>query len=118
MSRKKKQRKKLIPKNEFRYNFTEQHKSYVFGEIGDEYRSVGLTHRDTTFGIKNMPLKNNPQKHRTEQSNIRNGIVSDKKVNYSKRTIKNLLFTHDDFANVKSKIRNYKKRQKRQRKSK
>lgn len=107
-----KNKKKFIPRNEFRYNFTENHKSYVFGEIGNEYRSVGITHKETTFGKSNMPLENNPQKGKTDDSYIRNGIVSDRKNNYGKRTIKNLSFSNSDFSKVKSKIRNYKKRQK------
>ena len=59
-----------------------------------------------------MPLDNNPQKGKTDKSYIRNGIVSDKKNNYGKRTIKNLSFSSNDFKKIKSKIRNYKKRQK------
>ena len=107
-----KKKKKLKTKNEFRYNFTEGHKSYVFAETNTEYKSVGLTHQEYTFGRKNMPLEINPQNGKTEQAYIRNGIVSDKKNNYSKRTIKNLSFSKDDYKKVKSKIRNYKKRQK------
>ena len=42
-------KKRMKNKNEFRYNFTEKHKSYIFAEIGDEYRSLGLTHREKTF---------------------------------------------------------------------
>ena len=112
MARKKKQKKKFLPKNEFRYNFAEGHKSYVFGEIDGEYRSVGITHKETTFGKKNMPLSKNPQKNKTETAYIRNGIVSGKISNYGNRTIKNLAFSQEDFPKVKSKIRNYKKRQK------
>lgn len=112
MARKKKQKKKLIPKNEFRYNFAEGHKAYVFGEINGEYRSVGITHKSHTFGKKNMPLSHNPQKKKSEPAYIRNGIVSGKINNYGNRKINTLSFSNEDFAKVKSKIRNYKKRQK------
>ncbi len=111
MARRQKKNKKLVPKNEFRYNYTHKHKSYVFGEINGEYRSVGLTHKEYTFGKKNMPLNKNPQKNKVEPSYVRNGIISDKINNYGNRTIKNLSFSKSDFSNVKSKIRNYKKRQ-------
>lgn len=100
----------MIPRNEFRYNFTHKHKTYVFGETDNNYQSVGITHSPKTFKKNNMKLNTNPQKGKIEQSYIRNGIINDKKNNYSKRTIKNLSFDKDDFSNVKSKIRHYKRK--------
>ncbi len=105
-------RKKYIEKNEFRFNFAEKHKNYVFAETKDgKYIGVGITHESTTFSKPNMPLEKNPQKGKTEESYIRNGIVTDKKRLYG-RPLKNYSFSENDFPKVKSKIRNYKKRQK------
>ena len=106
----KRKKKKVVPKNEFRYNFTEKHKTYIFAEVGDKYKSLGITHKSETFGRKNMKLDKNPQKGKSEPAYIRNGVISDKKKNYGKRTINNLSFSKADFARVKAKIRHYKKR--------
>lgn len=103
-----KNRRKLTPKNEFRFNFTAKHNTYVFADDGKKYKAVGITHNDHTFGKKNMPLSKNPQKGKTDASYIRNGIISDKHKNFDKPK-KNFSFSKSDFANVKSKIRNYKK---------
>ena len=106
-------KKKFKSRNEFRYNNSSHHPNYVFGESEKNFHSLGLTHSDTTFGKKNMPLKNNPKKNSTESAYIRNGIITDKKQNYSRRPITNMSFSTSDFKNVKSKIRNYKKEHKR-----
>ena len=67
---------------------------------------------------KNMPLKENPQRGKTEKAYVRNGIVSGKKRSYGK-PMKNYEFSKEDQGNVKAKIRNYKKRrEKRQKMSK
>lgn len=104
-------KKTFKTRNEFRYNYSQNHKNYVFGEVGNKYKSLGITHEKSTFNKKNMPLKTNPQKGKSEQSYIRNGIVSDKKQNYG-RPLTNYAFDYNDYKNVKSKIRNYKKRRK------
>jgi hypothetical protein len=99
-----------IVKNEFRFNNSTGHPNYIFEESNGRYRGVGITHEPTTFNKKNMPLHKNPQKGKTDKSYIRNGIISDKKNNYS-RVKNNFEFCKIDFRNVKSKIRNYKKKQ-------
>ncbi len=113
---------KRTAKNEFRYNNQTKHPNYIFEEQGNRYHSLGITHHETTKDKKgrkhkNMPLKNNPDKGDSNGAYIRYGVITDKKKNYSERTIKRLKFSEDDFALVKSKVRNYKKeRKKRQRK--
>ena len=107
-----KQKKKLKPKNEFRFNHKTGHANYIFGETENEYRSVGLTSKKETFGRKNMPLKQNPKKNATGESYIRNGIIADRKESFSKKKAKNFQFSQEDKANVKSKIRHYKKEHK------
>ncbi len=109
-TKKNKRKNKVVPKSEFRYNFTEKHKTYIFAEVGNKYKSLGITHKSETFGRKNMKLDKNPQNGKSEPAYIRNGIISDKKNNYGKRIINNLSFSKADFARVKAKIRHYKKR--------
>ena len=58
-----------------------------------------------------MPLKINPDRNDCSSAYIRNGVITSKKRNYSKK-LKNLDFCLDDFKVVKSKIRNYKKKNK------
>ena len=109
---KQKQRKKSSVRNEFRYNNQTKHPNYIFEETNGKYRSLGITHSSSTFGKRNMPLEKNPRTGENKQAYIRNGIISDKKSNYSKKTIKNMKFSESDLKNTKSKIRNYKKTKK------
>ena len=102
-------RQKRKAKSEFRYNFDTKHMTYVFEEDKNRLHSVGITHDKKTFGKKNMPLENNPQKNHNEKAYIRNGIINKKKSSYSKKINKNFRFSKKDFPKVKSKIRNYKK---------
>lgn len=102
-------KKRFVSRNEFRYNFSQKHKNYVFGESENVYHSVGITHKEYTKNKKNMPLERNPQNGKSEKSYIRYGIITDNKKNYG-RVLKNYKFSDSDFKNVRSKIRNYKKR--------
>ena len=108
----KKSSPKSMARNEFRYNNQTKHPNYIFEEKGKKYRALGLTHSPSTFGRKNMPLKQNPDSKDEKQAYIRNGIISDKKKNFSENPIKNYAFGKEDMLNVKAKIRNYKKRRK------
>lgn len=104
-------------RSEFRYNTDTLHPQYVFRYEDRNYTSVGLTHEPETFNRKNMPLKNNPKKGDTRPAYIRNGIVHGSYKAYgNKRTLKNMIFSPVDKANVKSKIRNYKNRQRKTKK--
>ena len=102
-------------KNEFKYNNSTSHPNYVFEESATKYSSVGITHSSTTFNKKkkrdetNMPLLHNPDTNDKRPAYVRYGIITDKKQNYSKKSIKRFKFHADDFPSVKSKIRHYKK---------
>lgn len=109
---KKNAKPKLQTKNEFRYNHKTGHPNYIFGKTGKNYNAIGITHEEETFGRKNMPLGNNPQKGKMEKAYARNGIITDNKKSFSNKKMKNFEFSKEDKANVKSKIRNYKKNQK------
>lgn len=98
--------------DEFRYNIETQHMNYLFEKKDEEYRSIGFTTDEKTFGINNMPLEKNPKKGDTQLSYVRNGIIEGTRHSYSKKKAKNYSLSGDDKANVKSKIRNYKKNRK------
>ncbi len=104
-------KRKSVAKNEFRFNANQKHMTYIFEDDGKKYSSVGITHQQQTFGKENMPLKNNPQKCRTDSAYIRNGIIRDKHDSYG-RAKNNYKFSDEDYPKVKSKIRNYKKNRK------
>ncbi len=107
-----KKRYKRHALSEFRYNNSTGHPDYIFEESNNKYHSLGLTHDNYTFGKKNMPLHQNPKKKDFSPAYIRNGVNNSRKRNYSKKPIKNMTFSKDDFKNVKAKIRYYKKRRK------
>ena len=102
---------KYTPRNEFRYNKATKHMNYVFGSNGRKNKSLGLTTEKTTFGRNNMPLAKNTHLGVTEKSYVRNGVITEKRENYSHRA-KSYSFSKEDFPNVKSKIRNYKRNNK------
>lgn len=104
-------KKKRVARNEFRFNKNQKHVNYVFEDDGKKFSSLGITHSPKTFGKKNMPLRQNPQKGHSEQAYIRNEIVRDKKSFYS-RSLKNYKFSAADFKSVKAKIRNFKRKRK------
>lgn len=109
-------KKKITPRNEFRYNNATQHPNYVFEQQNNKYHAVGITHTPTTFGKKNMPLNKNPKKNDTSKAYIRTGIITDRINNFSSKPIHTMSFDNTDFPKVKSKIRNYKKKRKRRNK--
>lgn len=104
-------KKKYVAKSEFRYNRNQKHITYVFEDDGKKYTAVGATHQPKTFGKDNMPLAHNPQKYKTDKAYIRNGIIRDRHSSYG-RPNKNYAFSSEDFPKVKAKIRNYKKKRK------
>lgn len=107
----KKKRTAGSTRDEFRYNINTQHYNYIFEahEKEDEYYALGLTTDETTFGIQNMPLTQNPKKGDDRKSYIRNGEIVDGHKAFSKRTYSNIKFSEEDLPNVKAKKRNAKK---------
>ncbi|MDE7337064.1 MAG: hypothetical protein K2N32_03000 [Clostridia bacterium] len=109
--------KKYEPRNEFRFNHATKHPNYIFGKDGRKYKAMGITHDQKTFGKNNMPLNKNPNRADKRSAYIRNGIISQDERYMSEKTLSNLSFSEEDYANVKSKRRNYDKRLKRQKKT-
>ena len=52
--------KKEIKKDEFRKNKLTQHPTYIYAQIGNEYKFIGITHSKITQGIENIKLEKNP----------------------------------------------------------
>ena len=104
-------------RNEFRFNYNTNHPNYVFYENNGKYRSIGLTHQSEYYGKRNMRLKNNPNRIDKYNCYVRYGVISSKKNNYGK-VLYDYSFSDSDFKNVKSKIRNYKNRIRKQKKYK
>lgn len=113
----KKNKPKLESRNEFRFNHATRHPNFIFGKEGRKYKGMGITHEEKTFGKNNMPLKDNPAKTDSRKAYIRNGIISQDERYMSDKPIANLEFGKEDYANVKSKRRNYQKNLKKQKKT-
>ncbi len=47
-------------KNEFRFNRTINHPTYIYAKDGNDYKYIGLTHARITQGTENIPLSRNP----------------------------------------------------------
>lgn len=104
-----------IAKNEFRYNYTTKHHNYIFEQDGNDYHSLGITHQRRTKinnkWHKNMPLKQNTQRNKTEKSFIRYGYIT-QDLNTFGKIDRRFAFSDEDKSKVKAKIRQFKKRRK------
>jgi len=108
----KKKRNESPVRSEYRHNNDTSHMTYVYYDDGKNLHSVGFTSKDSTFGIKNMPLQVNPKRNDVDpnrKSHIRNGTIVKDKKSYSRKKAKNYQISQVDMPNVKSKIRNAKK---------
>lgn len=99
-------------RDEFHYNKDTGHYNLLISvdEQHDEYIALGLTSEEETFGVKNMPLSQNPQKGATETSYIRNGEIIAGHKAFNPRRIKSMKISAKDIPNVKAKKRNAKKK--------
>lgn len=101
-------KRKRTSKNEFRFNNRTNHPNYIFEDDGRRYSALGITHSAETMGKKNMPLSVNPQVGKYEKSYIRHGVIQLKHEAFGS-TNRKFKFSKEDFTNVRSKIRKYKK---------
>lgn len=61
-------------KNEFRHKNTKDgrgHPAYIYRERRGQYEYLSLTHAESTKGIKNIPLKKNPNPHDKQKAYVR-----------------------------------------------
>lgn len=68
---KKKNKKKSIKKDEFRYNKANKHPAYIFARIGHDFKYLGITHSPITEGMENIELSVNPNKKDKHKAYIR-----------------------------------------------
>ena len=82
MTRKKKQSRKYMPRNEFRYNNSPSsrgHLQYIFGETrGGKYKSFGFTHQ-ASDAEKKIQFQNNPNPQDNRPSFMRTKVVTAQK---------------------------------------
>lgn len=108
MDTKTKKSKKQI-KPHFRTNKINGHPSYIYAEKGDDYKYIGITHSKKTHGLKNIPLKYNPNSKDSRQSYMRPFSTHDKKGNFKKKRLKGYRIHKADKKKVRRIKRNYKK---------
>lgn len=86
--RKKGKAPKLENRDEFRKLNTKEekgHLQYVCGHLGKDYQSIGITHGKRTKGVKNIPLKKNPNPKDSDQAYVRPHLTQKKMNNYGKK---------------------------------
>ena len=113
MARKKKQSRKYIPMNEFRYPLMDtyrEHPQYVFGKTrSGKYKSLGLTHTpDGKHSV--IPLSENPNPRDKRKAYIGTNPHTLAEKDYDPKPKKNWKFAKKDKPIVRHIIKQYKKR--------
>lgn len=99
-------RKQIKP--HFRTHKINGHPSYIYAEKGDEYKYIGITHSNKTYGKYNKRLKFNPNSKDTRTSYARPFSTHDKKSNFKKKKLKCFRVHKADkktFRNIKKNYR-------------
>lgn len=92
--------KKLIKKNEFRKNKgAGNHPAYIYAQVGHDFRFIGVTHSDTTGGVKNIKLEKNPNPQDKRSAFIR-PRPEQAKVHKFKTKEQGWAFSKNDIAKV------------------
>ena len=92
----------------FRKNKRIKHPTYVVGEVGNIYKYIGITHSESFNGVKNIPLKRNPNPSDARKSYIRPCVEEDIPKNFGRR-LKGWSFSDEDKKTVKRVIEKSKK---------
>lgn len=113
MVRKKKQSRKYIPMDEFRYSESKlyaDHPQYVFGKTrSGKYKSLGLTHKpDGKHTV--IPLSENPNPDDKRKSYIGTNPHTLREKDLDKMPKRNWRFAKKDKPVVRHIIKDYKKR--------
>ncbi len=109
MTRKKKESRKYKPLDEFRYNrspLAKGHLHYVFGEKGDNYKSLGMTHSEKN-SAKKIKI-DNPNSEDEKSTYLQERVHTAKKTYYSD-PIKGLGFSAEARSVVRHRLKQYKK---------
>ena len=112
MARRKKQTRKYIPRNEFRFNnspYAMGHPHYIFGEKNGKYKSLGLT-TSPRSDVRSVELSKNPDPLSSDYSYLQlKRVHTAKKKYYGKSALSNWRFAPEDMAVVRHRIKEYKK---------
>lgn len=95
-------------KPHFRTHKINGHPSYIYAEMGDEYKYIGITHSKTTHKLDNKKLKFNPNSKDSRPSYARPFSTHDKKSNFKKKKLKGYKVHKADkktFRNIKKNYR-------------
>lgn len=77
-------KKRKYFKSKFMFNHKRKHPAWVFDEINNSYKFVGITHARKTKGSLNLELPENPEFGQKEKSYIRPLPMIDPKNVFSK----------------------------------
>ena len=80
--------KKKLLKPHFRFNFVTRHPAFIYDEISNEYKYIGITHSPKTHGLKNKPLHYNPNPKDPRKSYMRPFSTHLNKKSFSKYILK------------------------------
>ena len=95
-------------KPHFRTHKVNGHPSYIYAEISDEYKYIGITHADITQGLRNKKLTFNPNSKDFRISYARPFSTHDKKSNFKRKKLKGYKIHNADkktFSNIKKNYR-------------
>ena len=87
----------------FRHNNSPKskgHPTYVYGESGNEYKYLGITHSSKSGHKKNYELLNNPNPNDTRKAYVRKQAQKDKKHFFGK-LLQSGSFSEKDSKNIK-----------------
>ena len=90
-------------KPSFRYNKglkSKGHPTYVYGESGNEYKYLGITHSSKSGHKKNYELSKNPNPNDTRKAYVRKQAQKDKKSLFES-PLKGWSFSSKDKQNLK-----------------
>lgn len=94
-------------KPHFRTHKKNGHPSYIYAENNDEYKYIGITHADKTYGQYNKKLKYNPNVQDPKLSHARPFSTHDKKNNFKKSKLSGYRIHNADKKTIARVKKNY-----------
>ena len=80
--------KKIQRRNEFRKTNLKDgkgHPTYIYAQIGDQFRCLGITHAKITKGVRNIQLEKNPNPHDKRTAYVRPMAQQASKYSFGKK---------------------------------
>lgn len=87
-----------IKKNEFRKNNSKKtagHPTYIYAQIGNEFKFIGITHSDITDSVKNIELQKNPEPKNKSKAYVRPNPEKAHKASFGTK-LKGWCFSQED----------------------